>query len=338
MDPLSLLIVGGGVHGAVLTRLLMSLSPRDGGVPREGLRVLDGEGVFLARFRRWTAACGMTHLRSPGSHHLDHRLPALMEWARSGGRDDPALWRGRLRRPSRDLWFAHADREMARFGMADLLIADEAASIRREGSGYLVETVRGRRLRTRRLILAPGSRETPFRPAWADTGDPRIHHVFDPGFRRAAVVGRSGVVVVGGGVTAFQLALALIREGAAAPVRLLCRSEPPIRPYDSDPGYIGRKKGAGYALQKDYAERRRMIAEARYPGSVPPDVDEARRREEAAGRLVVRELEVEEAAVDGERRLLSLRDGRRLETGNVVLATGFRDDLPGRTWLKETAR
>ena len=66
------LIIGGGIHGVHIAARLLGES----GVAPDRLRILDPCDRLLARWRNCAAATGMTHLRSPGVHHLDLDLSA----------------------------------------------------------------------------------------------------------------------------------------------------------------------------------------------------------------------------------------------------------------------
>jgi cation diffusion facilitator CzcD-associated flavoprotein CzcO len=172
--------------------------------------------------------------------------------------------------------------------------------------------------------------------------DRRILHIFDPDFHRSAISREDEIAVVGGGLSGCQIAIALSRDAAGGlpcrGIRLIRRRPAAIRAYDSDPGYIGVKKGAAFSRIRDYHRRRRIIREARWPGSIPGDVAaeiaEAARR----GDFAIVEGEIISADVPSWGPVsLRLADGRRIAAGAVVLATGFEDDLPERPWIRDLA-
>ena len=81
------LIVGGGIHGALLARVLIE----EAGVELDRLRVLDPHPEPLARFRQCAAATGLDYLRSSVVHHLDGDPMSLRHFAeRQGRRGEPA--------------------------------------------------------------------------------------------------------------------------------------------------------------------------------------------------------------------------------------------------------
>ena len=60
------LIIGGGIHGVHIAARLLG----ECGIAPDRLRILDPHYRLLAHWRNCAAATGMTHLRSPGVHHL----------------------------------------------------------------------------------------------------------------------------------------------------------------------------------------------------------------------------------------------------------------------------
>ena len=74
------LIVGGGLHGALLARVLL-----EAGVPLDRLRVLDPHAEPLARFRQCAAATGLDYLRSSVVHHIDGDPMSLRRFAERSG-------------------------------------------------------------------------------------------------------------------------------------------------------------------------------------------------------------------------------------------------------------
>ena len=78
------------------------------------------------------------------------------------------------------------------------------------------------------------------------------------------------VVVVGGGISAGQVALRLLGDGHQ--VHLVSRHAFREHQFDSDPGWLGPKYMAAFEREPDVARRRQIISEARHKGSVPPDV------------------------------------------------------------------
>ena len=82
-----------------------------------------------------------------------------------------------------------------------------------------------------------GAGEQPEWPEWAPRDHDRIHHVFER-FRRLAVFGQS-VVVIGGGISAVQVALRLMEKGHR--VHIVSRHALRRHQFDSDPGWLGPK-------------------------------------------------------------------------------------------------
>jgi glycine/D-amino acid oxidase-like deaminating enzyme len=328
------LIVGGGVHGTCVSRALVE----EGGVRPDRVAVLDPHEEPLRRWEECTAATGMEFLRSPGVHHLAAEPMDLYRFARRLPEGREARFRGATGRPALALFRAHARQEIRRVGLERLRLRGRAERLTvRRGGGLRVESPRGT-LEARRVVLALGAGEQPLWPGWATAlraEGGRIHHVFEPGFRRGALEPWRHAVVVGGGVSAVQTALALARRQAGG-VTILARHELRIHPYDTDPCWMGPKCMHDQWEPVGPVRRREILRQVRHRGSVPPDVERELRRREARGELVLLQGEVTAARRDGEAWMALERDRARgtLEGDLVVLATGFDPRCPGGAWLE----
>jgi len=314
------LILGGGVHGTHLSHVLTTAR----GVPADRIRVLDRESAPLANFWRSIDATGMTYLRSPSVHHIDLEPYSLLRFARKEGRRLGGFVPP-YDRPRVTLFRGHCEHVVRRYGLAELRVASETTSIAAHEWGYRVDTSEGP-LETRRLVLAVGAADALEIPVWA-RDKTAAWHVFHRDFSRHEVGSAARVAIVGGGISAAQLALALLRAGAQ-PI-LIARH--PIREhrFDSDPEWLGPKAMRGFA-QAANAARRTMIERARHRGSMPPELRRAIQRSIRAGRL--RWIDAEVATIDegAEGIGLSLdRSPHWVTVDHVALATGFRPVRPG---------
>ena len=334
------LIVGGGIHGTHLSLVL-----RSAGVPERALRVLDPWDEPMERWRELTERTGMTFLRSPGVHHVGLDPYDLFRFAgrRRAGSDEH--FRGRYRRPSLAIFQAHAQALAREEGLDGLRVKGRALGLTRTRGGLRVETETGN-LDARRVVLAPGSAPPDAPPPWIpvleEAGVP-VAHLFQKTlplgpFRQAAFDLDRPVLVLGGGLTAVQLALRLGREGI--PVILLARTPLRVHAFDSDPGWLGPKFLQGFWSEPSPEARRALIVNARNRGSVPEWIAGALRV--AAERQEVR---VEVGAVcraqpkPGGGAVLTLeQQGDTVEVAGVLLATGWGGAPPLAPWLGETAR
>ncbi len=322
------LIIGGGVHGTLVSRALIA----EGGVARDRLRVLDPWDRPLHRWRECAANTGMEFLRSPDAHHLDGPASSLLEFSRALGGDASAHFRGAYRRPSRGLFEAHAEAVIGRSRLEDLRLEGTARSIRPgPRAGLEVETDRGR-LAAARVLLAIGAGDRPRWPRWAAElrrrGAP-VRHLLEPGARAPAFGEEGRVVVVGGGLSAVEVALALARRQPGR-VAMASRHPPRVHAFDTDAEWLGPRRMRAFRRQRDPARRRRLIAAARHRGSVPADaaaeLEAARRR----GRVRVELGSVRAASWNGELELqVAGPEGElRLGADLLLLATGFDEGCP----------
>ncbi len=326
------LIIGGGIHGTYLSYVLTHVA----GVPMSRLRVLDPHAIPLALWEQFTTNVGMEFLRSPVVHNLDPDPQALVKFAYTVAGLPHARFTEPYRRPALDLFRAHAQYLIEHQRLRELRVQGRARGLQRYADGFRVETADGD-LTARRVLLALGVTEQPYWPAWAQTlratGAP-ITHIFDTTCRRPEVPIGQQAVVLGGGISAVQTALALAHH-APGQVTLVMRHPLRVHQFDSDPGWLGPKYLRGYQRESDYTQRRACIQSARHRGSVPPDVEQALGAAIGSGMLRLRMAEVRSATLNaaGEITLCSADGSEPIEAHLVVLATGFAATRPGGAWL-----
>ncbi len=323
------LIICGGIHGVHLACVLLGKA----GVAPERLRILDPHERLLARWETCTTATGMEFLRSTSVHHVALDPHDLWRYARRHGCGEHAFL-GRYQRPALDLFCDHSRAQVAAFGLDRLHARGRASGLHRTETGWAVDSDQGR-LTARRVLLAISVSEQPRWPAWAVTlraaGGP-VWHLYEPGFRRDILPREAALAVIGGGISAVQVALALAHD-APGRVTLLMRHALRITDFDSPPGWLGPKYLRGFLAEPNLERRRAMIAGARQPGSVPDDVARALRRAEDQGLLQVRRDQVQRALLRSDGAVdLELTEGT-LRAGGVLLATGFEQHRPGGHWL-----
>jgi len=325
------LIVGGGIHGTYLSHFLI----RRVGIDRERLRVLDPHEAPLALWDRFAANTGMEFLRSPGAHHLHYDPFSLRTFSLTRNGQPYASFTEPYSRPSTALFRAHSETLIHRHRLDAVRLRGRAHELRPNNGGWRVETEHGG-IEARRVILAIGATEQPYWPPWAislrEAGAP-VHHVFDPAFRREALPEWSQAVVIGGGITAAQTALAMIEQRAAG-VTLLMRHPIRVHHFDADPCWIGDGLQA-FRTERDYARRREIINRARHRGSLPHDVAHLLQAAATSGLLTRRIGEVVQAEFtsDGWIHLTLDGDHGAIAADCLILATGFDAARPGGEWL-----
>ena len=265
----------------------------------------------------------MSHLRSPLDHDIDVEQLSLHHFAEAQPRLEPGSFAGPCRAPSVALFRRHVETIRARFGLDALLERGVARSIEQVEGGLRVETARGT-LCARRVIVAIGRPKLQL-PAWAASIGGAALHVFDPRFEPEPPEGP--LTIVGGGLSAVQLALrwARARPGATT---LICRRPPPVAELDaptrwSRPSWSWRFAGfplAGRMGILDSEERR---------GSIPPRFAARLARAQRRGslRLVLGELTGVREQADG--LVLSTDQGEEQRCRRLALATGFARGFEG---------
>ena len=318
------LIVGGGIHGTYLANLLVRQPNIDPG----GIGILDPHAHLLAAWNRMTGNCGMRFLRSPATHNVDLPIFSIYRFAKTAEGRPHAAYIPPYNRPSLKLFRAHSARVIEDNGLAKRHIKGRALAVTRDGTGFVVESTAGP-LATRRILLAIGMSEQPCWPPWAQglqQSGAAITHVFEADFQRQNEASDGPTIVVGGGITAVQTALALARD-LKTDVILVARRPLQESQFDFNPCWIGPKCLRRF-YQIDYDERRATIDAARVPGSLPVEVLEEFEQACRELSLAYRQAVIQDATLqNGVIRLQT--DGGILEAGRLVLATGFEQKRPG---------
>ncbi len=244
------LIIGAGIHGT-------SIAHRLG----ESSRVIDPQEP-LAQWRRYTGNTGMTALRSPFVHHIGISPNELLtydgrnKWLRNGNKP---------KRPRLEFFNIHAGNIARKIRPRWEQAA--ATAIHPIPDGWRVETTNGDAT-ARNLVLAPGFAAKPLIPEWAQGRDD-AYHVFSDTDIQALPVRGQRIAIVGGGITAGQVALSMYEKGAN--VILVSRHKLRQRDVDSDPCYL--EPGCMEAFWQLPPQFRVPLAQTeRYSGSIPWDV------------------------------------------------------------------
>lgn len=315
-------IIGGGPHGVHLAIRL-----RHAGVPAANIHIIDPHPRLLAHWQRCTQATGMKYLRSPVVHHLDIDPYALANFAKSRAGRSFAMFMPPYRRPGLQLFQAHCEALIEQYDLGQCHVQASVEALSADAQRWQITTNRSE-VSADHVVLAIGSSSELNRPAWAHgIQSDRIAHLFEqPSEHPARATHTQRLVVVGGGISAAQAALAL---AARHEVTLLRRHQPRIHMFDSDPGWLGPLNMRGFSNCNDLAARRTMIRQARHRGSMPPELARKLHCKTRLGVLRVVEDEVQSATLQSDDVLLALKDHQPLQADRVVLATGMNPHRPG---------
>lgn len=319
------LFVGGGIHATHLAIGMLSH-----GYSLQDLLVVDPHHGLLERWNRITRNVHMPHLRSTVVHHLDVAHDSLWKFARQPENAAQATFLPPYHQPGFELFQAHARWLVQSTGLAARHLRAKVVAIHLDdGRTIAVETDRGAVVHARRVVLAIGQGETLAWPEWARglarTGA-SIHHVLDEELELAELPTLAEELIVGGGLSAVQTALARLERGAK--VTVLARHPLRVHHFDTDAGWLGPKRLDDFQNEPSMGRRRMQIQNARAPGTIPYEVK--RRFDEAVrdGKARWAVGSIEEAAYDGDAFRLSVSDGSTITTGRVLLATGYARGRP----------
>jgi Pyridine nucleotide-disulphide oxidoreductase len=325
------LIVGGGIHGTYISNFLI----KAGNVSPEKLAVVDPHEAPLAVWKRCTQSTCMKYLRSPGAHNLDVGAGALFRYAKGSSGE----FYSKYQRPSLQLFNSHCDHIVQESGLGALRFRSTAVALERSKDGYILQTNNGE-LESKRVILSIGSSDCLKIPDWAKDLKSclaPISHIFSEEFAQRKERDWSSAVVVGGGISGVQLALDLAKQQPGR-ITLLHARKLQTYQFDADPCWLDNRCLGLLSKQADFAERRRIVDNARHWGSFPEDI---RRQLELAiknGSLSCKQASVCSAHGDADSVEMLLSDGSRIESDLVILATGFEHCVPGGEFLNSTIK
>ena len=324
------LVIGGGIRGTFMANLLVNQL----GVGLDDLRVLDPHDMLLAAWSRNTANCGMSHLRSPATHNIDLHALALYRYARSPAGIPFRDFIQPYNRPSLGLFRRHSDHVVQTNRLETLRLKGRVQALRKNRSSIHGDSTAGT-LKTRNVMLAIGLGEQPNWPAWARSLHQKgadVRHLFAPDFDRRALKTVNRTVVIGGGITAVQVALKLA-EKQKANIVVLSGHELREQYYDFNPRWIGRKCLADY-YKLDFRRRRELIDRERAPGTIPTEVLELFLTALNTGNPHFERGRVIDAEMTAEG--IQLRTERGLQYfDRVILATGFQAKRPGSPLIEQ---
>jgi cation diffusion facilitator CzcD-associated flavoprotein CzcO len=226
--------------------------------------VLDPAGRWLEGWRSRFASHRIDRLRSAAVHHPHPDPHELRAHAIDGDRLDELHHPYDL--PSTTLFDDFCDRLIFGADLDALVRRTRACAIRPQARGAVVELEDGSAIAARRVVIATNPVQRTMPPEASDRTDRRIRHGDDVDLRRCRHLHDRPIDVVGGGLTAVQLAVGA--AGAGARVRLISRRPLVERQFDVNPGWLGPRELDHYR-RCSHERRRVLIDQARGGGSVP---------------------------------------------------------------------
>jgi len=319
-------VVGGGLHGVCVAAHL-----RAAGVGTDRLTIYDPHPELLAVFADRARRCGTRTLRSSIDHHVG-ATTTLASFAADRGRElELVSTTDYPRRPTLRLFLDHAHHVVARHDLDVCHARAAVTGVSRGDEAYRLDTTGGPTVADR-IVLAIGLDAGLSYPAWARSlpPDAPVTHVWADGATPAELASRAGrTVVVGGGVTAGQLACRLATgsataDGRADGVTLLCRRPLRVQQAEAPSAWTAYDHLAEtlHTHPPGSEARHRLLRRARADGTVPPYVRVRLRKARDGGALTGRVGEATAATATDDGVRLELADGDSLSAGAVVVATG----------------
>lgn len=331
-----IVVAGAGPHALTILQYLATV-----GVQPAEVMVVDPR-PWLAAWRSRFTAHDIPMLRSSRVHHPHPDPHALMEYARSKGRSE--FYDG-IGRPSSGLFDDFCDHLLDAGGWRVRHVAAAVRHVWSTQDGCEVDLSTGTTLTCQHVIVAVNPVRADL-PAWAVAhglqrrracevaGRVSLGHGDHVELSRDVTAGQR-VLVVGGGLTAAQLALGAARRGAE--VTMAHRSVFRARDLDVEPTWLGRDLEAFH--RASVGRRPALLAQARGGGSIPPrELGKLRRMLRRGGMRIFEQARLTTIEQRGERWVVSLNDEGAGSYDSVWLATGHRMDVAEAGFLTPVLR
>ena len=311
-------VLGAGPHGLAA---VLHLKRADPALARETV-VIDPSGRWMSAWDSRFARLGIDVLRSPSVHHPAPEVDALSCFVAQHGFPTSGLPYD----PPMAAAFRAFTRHLVEAAELSQPLAVRPSRITAEadGGGVRIETS-GSPLVADRLIVAANPHRRSIPPwVWPLCGQSRaeLAHADDVDLGSLTNLAGQRIAVVGGGLTAAHLATGAVDRGAS--VDLVARRPLQIRPFDTDPGWLGPKCLRDFEDCPDPYQRFELARAARDGGSMPQWMRDQLGHDQVA---IHEGVWVLGAAPTSDGYCLGLANGESIRANRVWLATGTAPDL-----------
>lgn len=232
--------------------------------------------------------------------------------------------------------FAQGRQVVEEFGLDKERLPATATAIHLRDNTLVIETTEGE-VTSKSVVLALGQPPLNY-PGWTATlrGSDNVAHIFDERFAFENITPGTNTTIIGGGITAVQAALSAARV-VGGKVTLLCRRS--VKPEDASIVHDEKKMSELLLAMENPDDRWKFILENTFADQIPEDLYQEFMAELANGRIDLVRSEVEHAEKSRYGDIeLTLKDGTRLQTAQIILATGFKKSLPGGDLVQQAIR
>lgn len=317
----AVVIVGCGIHGTTLAVRLLAETD----LTTDDIRIVDEHGEPLAAFEAKARQCGMETLRSTFVQHVSPEPFSLESFAEGRDREHELVpTRNYPPRPTLSLFLDHAQFVVDQHNLAESVVEARMTNVTRRDDGVTVETTGGS-FDAGSLVLAIGMGGEYTWPTWADpiSDNERIQHVWNESFSPTETTASGESLVVGGGITAGQVATTLAERGGS--VTLCHRTPIETAESEADPCWINWRhvERELHCYPPGSEQRYRTVQQARNDGTIPPYLFDEIEDLERHTHLDCRHDTIETVAPVTDGLLVRFGDGTSRTVARILLATGF---------------
>ena len=324
------IIAGGGVQGTTLALRLLKA-----GFRLNEILIVDPSSEPLATFRERLHDCQTLFLRSSCFDHVDHSRESLVQFAEMNRRTAKGFVTDR-RRPCAKLFVDHARFVADQIALSRAWKTAYITGFQREGPNLIQVATTAGTFVTQNFFLSLGMMEPDY-PSFASClrgHDARIQHVFDLNYEVGELPAGERVAVIGGGITAAQVACSIAAQNRH--VSLICRRKlSPGEGTTSSDDWLDPSRRAKLTVLP-WQERFAVLRKEGDRGTVP--IWEMERVTKAcdAGQIDLQVSRVAQLIPTRTAVEIAFPDGRVKTVDAVVMATGLKKALYD--WVAESGQ
>ena len=324
-------IIGGGVQGAIFASFLVNR------LGKERVCIIDPNQELLEQWYIRSENSGMDYMRSSSVHHIDELPTSLLRYSQENNYNEASFTQPYLR-PSLELFDNHSRYCLEKNGINKLHIRGEVTLLNFDDENqewiinYSTAENHDKEIIAKNILLAIGS-SSPFFPSWS-SHSLNVEHLLANDFSLENILNSSktkSVAVVGGGMTAIQAALKLVKNEKR--VYLVHRKALRCHQFDALPAWMN-KNLEGFREITEAKQRKDIITRERNTGSLTPELFQEVTRLVHGAKLFERQGEIIRIREENGSLIVEL-NGEAISVDSLLLGTGLDWTLP--QWLLETA-
>ena len=305
-------IIGGGIQTVTIAMKLIENKK----LTYNDLSIFDPNPLCY-RWMNITNKIGMQHLRSTIVHHVHPDPFHLKRFAKESDYASPFF--GYYQRPKLEMFNDHIQSLIKHYHLDECHIKESVTHINKINQQFIINDT----YTFDKVIIATGMNHIHHIPECFKSLD---QNLFVHAFSDETELDNDIDVIVGGGITACHIANTISNHRH---VTLIMRHEIRTHELDTDPGWLGPKY-LSHFYKAPVKERRQMIQNARYRGSIPQFLKQMIKSKINDGKITLIKDQID--YIDN--HYIYLTD-TKIDYKKIVLATGCEKNIQKNPLIKQ---